>query len=164
MLIRHAPVRKLWRAARLIEREGLPVTLNDLELLHLAGGDTDRVLGAALEARRRGLPDNLKALIAAEIAGEDLQEFLDRRYVFKAQIERQRLWEAAPHDSRAAQALATMLRTDIKRCYDSIAEFPSSSLVGDDLRRQFTTEIAEVIKRREAELLQVERWSEQRSG
>jgi hypothetical protein len=158
MFIRGAPVRELWRAARLIKREQLPTTLDELEIHHLAGGDIERVLQAALAARRRGLPDNLPALIAADLAGEDLQAFLDRGYVFKAQLERQRLWREAPHDPRAAHDLAQLLRRDLQRCHESVAEFPDSGLVGEDLRRRFMVEIAEVIKRRDAELAKVKSW------
>jgi uncharacterized protein YqfA (UPF0365 family) len=58
--------------------------LTELEAHLLAGGNIERVLQAALEARRRGLPDNLRALTAADLAGEDLRAFLDGRYVFIA--------------------------------------------------------------------------------
>jgi uncharacterized protein YqfA (UPF0365 family) len=84
MMIRGTPVRRLLRAARLAQREKLPISLTELEAHLLAGGNIERVLQAALEARRRGLPDNLRALTAADLAGEDLSAFLDRRYVFIA--------------------------------------------------------------------------------
>jgi uncharacterized protein YqfA (UPF0365 family) len=80
MLVRQVPAFRLRRLLKQAESAGLRVTLLDLEAHYLAGGNPDRVIQAMFAARRRGLPDNWRLLVEADLGGKDLLELVERDY------------------------------------------------------------------------------------
>lgn len=77
MWLRQVPVGTMRQAVRVVERHRLPVTVDELEAHFLAGGDVEGVLAAALRARKLGQADDLPGLFAADLAGHDLDTWIE---------------------------------------------------------------------------------------
>jgi hypothetical protein len=105
MRLRQVPVGKMRTALTLAEEEKIPVTLDQLEAHHCAGGNVEKVLQAVLKARGRGLPDNVMRLFAVDLAGEDLDTFVERGCVTESELRLRDLQQKAGEDLAAAEAL-----------------------------------------------------------
>jgi len=84
MWIRRTPVRPMRRAWARVEHAGLPVTLNQLEVHSLAGGNVERVVEAMLAARASGLRDDFPLLSAVDLVGKDPMAAVTHKYDLRA--------------------------------------------------------------------------------
>ena len=129
MRLRMVPVREMKAALAIVEEHNLPLTLDELEAHHLAGGDVDRVLRASLKAQRRGDHDYVRPLLAANLAGEDLDAFVERGYLTEDTLCVQELIERATSDPEAAAELHTRYSNDLAALRQTMARLDKPSLV-----------------------------------
>jgi hypothetical protein len=115
MVMRKTPIRVMRRAWAQVREHSLPISLEELEAHHLAGGDVGRVIDAAIRARTQNLPDDLARLRAADLAGVDPAEVVLHRYRHPRFETVDDLRTAAPGDPDAAKRLALYLIEGLQR-------------------------------------------------
>jgi uncharacterized protein YqfA (UPF0365 family) len=62
------PVGPIRRALAAAERAGIAVTVEQLDMHSLAGGDVERLVATMIEARRSGKPHDFRIMAARDLA------------------------------------------------------------------------------------------------
>jgi hypothetical protein len=94
------------RHLRDAERLGVEISADQVESAWLSGVDPGAVIQAAADARRRGLPENIRGLIEAAYSGVNLSQFVEREYADPDLRTMTALQEAAAVSPAAAAQLA----------------------------------------------------------
>ncbi len=156
MMLRKVPVGTMRQALATVEEHDLPITLDQLEAHYLAGGDVERVVQAAVKAQERVGQVEVMRLLAADLAGEDLDAFVERGYVSEREERRRELRARADHDASAARELHSLIDEDLqeaRRAADRVGEIDRLS---DSQREQLLEGLTDYRSSLENELARLE--------
>jgi hypothetical protein len=109
LILRRVPVARIRAAYANCERHRLPIALDDLVSHYRANGNIESVIEAAINAPRETLAENLPKLFGADLAGDDLDEFIARGYKSPAAYEMFQLRAAAQESAEGAARYRTYL-------------------------------------------------------
>lgn len=113
LMLRRVPLGRMTSALAEVKRHHLPITLEQLEQHHRAGGNVEALLQAAIDAPRDNLEENLPKLFSADLRGLDLNDFVARGFMTDAELEYRSVKNLAQHNPETAARYRQRLLDDI---------------------------------------------------